>query len=371
MNKRSVLKGLLRLLALFGFGLVCAVAYLAVGPSEIDPGVWNPPAAPTLTGQYAKNTVLDDVELFFKGALPGPEDIAQDAEGRYYTGTADGRIYRVSPDLKILEVFAETGGRPLGLDFDAQGNLIVADGHKGLLSIDSAGTITLLTAQEGGLPFGFTDDVDVAADGAIYFTDASWKFHPPNYLADLMEHRPNGRFLKYDPATKTTTKLIGDLYFANGVAVSPDQTFVLINETWKYRILKYWLAGEKRGQWTVLVDNLPGFPDNIASNGRGTFWVALANPRNPMADTMLPYPTIRRILWQLPAALLPKAVRYSFALGIDGDGKVLHNLQGPSGKLAPVTSVNEFGAYLYLGSVEDDAFGRVPVPAGSSEVAEQ
>lgn len=342
--------------------LVVLVAVMAFAPSEIDPAPWTPPAAPPLTGPYAVNTALDGLELFFKGQLDGPEDIARDAEGRFYTGTADGRVVRISEDLSSREEFANTGGRPLGMQFDANGNLIVCDAHKGLLSIDPRGAITVLSTEEGGLPFGFTDDLDIAKDGTVYFTDASWKFTAPNYLADLMEHRGNARFLKYDPATKTTTTLIGDLYFANGVAIAPDESFVLINETWKYRVLRYWLSGEKKDACDVFIDNLPGFPDNITSNGKDTFWLALANPRNSQADAMAPYPLLRKILWRLPKRFLPAAVRYSFVLGLDAEGKVTHNLQGPSGKLAPVTSVNEYGEFLYLGSVEDDAFGRVRNP---------
>jgi len=217
------------------------------------------------------------------------------------------------------------------------------------------------------VPFGFTDDVDVAKDGTIYFTDATWKFHAPNYMADLMECRGNGRFLAYDPKTKTTRALIDELYFANGVAIAPDQSFVLVNETWKYRVLRYWLSGDKKGTWDVFIDNLPGYPDNISLNGNGTFWLALANPRNPQADALAPHPFLRKVVWRLPSFAMPQAVRYSFVLGLNRDGNVTHNLQGPLGKLAPVTSVNEFGEYLYLGSVEDNAIGRVPLPESSAE----
>ncbi|MCC6153352.1 MAG: SMP-30/gluconolactonase/LRE family protein [Candidatus Hydrogenedentes bacterium] len=338
---------------LFAIGLI--VAWLVFGSSEIDPIAWTPQPAPPLTGQYAQNSLLS-LKLYTTEGLIGPEDIARDAEGRYYTGVADGRIVRFTTDMQFSD-FADTGGRPLGMELDAQGNLIVCDAHKGLLSIDPKGSITTLATEEGGVKFGFTDDLAIAKDGTIYFTDASYKFHAPNYLADLMEHQGNGKFLKYDPATKATTKLIGDLCFANGVALASDESFVLVNETWNYRVLRYWLTGDKKGTWDVFIDNLPGYPDNISSNGRGTFWLALANPRNPVADTLAPYPRVRRALWKLPKALHPKAVRYSFVLGLDKDGKVIHNLQNPSGQLAPVTSANEYDGKLYLGSVEDGQFG--------------
>lgn len=338
---------------LFAIGLI--VAWLVFGSSEIDPIAWTPQPAPPLTGQYAQNSLLS-LKLYTSKGLIGPEDIARDAEGRFYTGVADGRVVRFTKNMQFSN-FANTGGRPLGMEFDAQGNLIVCDAHKGLLSIDTKGAITALATEDSGVKFGFTDDLAIAKDGTIYFTDASHKFHAPNYLADLMEHRGNGKFLKYDPATKTTTKLIGDLCFANGVALAPDESFVLVNETWNYRVLRYWLTGDKKGTWDVFIDNLPGFPDNISSNGRGTFWLALANPRDEIVDALAPYPHIRRVLWQLPKALLPQPVRYSFVLGLDNDGKVIHNLQNPSGQFAPVTSANEYDGKLYLGSVEDARFG--------------
>ena len=332
-----------------------ALVWLALAPSEIDPVAWKAPPAPALTGLLAQNADLK-LKLVKAEGLIGPEDIARDAQGRFYTGVVDGRVLRFTQNMEFSN-FANTGGRPLGMEFDAKGNLIVCDAHKGLLSIDSGGAITTLSTEEGGVTFGFTDDLAIAKDGTIYFTDATYKFHPPNYLADYMEHRGNGKFLKYDPATKTTTKLIGDLCFANGVTLAPDESFVLVNETWNYRVLRYWLTGEKKGTWDVFVDNLPGFPDNIASNGKGMFWLALANPRNAIADALAPYPRLRRAVWKLPKVLQPKPVRYSFVLGLDTSGKVSRNLQDPAGSLAPIASVNEFDGKLYLGSVEDTQLG--------------
>lgn len=342
--------------------LVVLAAYLLWWPVTIDPVAWEAPPAPKLEGAYAPNTALDDVERLYSGQLPGPEDITIDSQGRLYTGVVDGRILRMSAKGDAVETFANTGGRPLGMAWDAHGNLIVADALKGLLSVDRQGQVSVLATEAEGLPFRFTDDVDVAQDGTIYFTDASWKFHPPHYMADLMEGRGNGRLLAYDPKTKTARTLARDLHFANGVSISPCQSFVLVNETWKYRVLRYWLSGEKQGQWDVFIDNLPGFPDNVASNGSGLYWLALFTVRNRVADALAPHPFVRKVAWRLPQFLLPRAKPFSFVLGLSADGEVVHNLQGPAGRLSPVTSVNEFDGYLYLGSVEDNAIGRVRVP---------
>lgn len=337
--------------------------YLLFWPVPIDPDAWTPPEAPAQTGVYEPNTRLTAVERIGVGAGVGPEDVAIDSQGRIYSGMQDGRILRFQADDSQYEVFADTEGVPLGLHFDLAGNLVVCDAYKGLLLITPDASITVLSTEQGGVPFRLTNDVDIAADGTIYFSDASFKFTGAQSMTDLMEHRPNGRLLAYDPGTKTTRLVLDKLYFANGVAVSPDQSFVLVAETGKYRVQRYWLTGPQKGESDIFIDNLPGFPDGISSNGKDTFWLALIQgpeSRKDM-DSILPQPFIRKIFMRLPESVsTPK--NDGFVLGLDIDGDVIQNLQDPSGSYAQITSVEEHEGMLYLGSLVEDAIGRLPVP---------
>jgi sugar lactone lactonase YvrE len=334
--------------------------YLLAWPVPIDPAAWSPPPAPAFEGSFAVNERLRATERLGRGIGVGPEDVAIDAEGRIYGGFEGGWIMRLRPDGSQPEVFASSGGRPAGLRFDARGNLLVCDCDRGLVSIDPAGNVRVLSSEAGGIPFRLTDDLDVAADGTIYFTDASWKFPFNEYILDFLEHQPNGRLLAYDPATGTTRVLLDRLYFANGVAVSPDQSFLLVVESATYSVRRYWLSGEKKGTSEVFVENLPGVPDGILSNGGDLYWLALASPRDAGLDRLLPHPFLRKIGARLPAALLPKPKKYGFVLGLDATGRVVHNLQDPTGAgYANVTNVVEHGGYLYLGSLSENAIGRV------------
>ena len=123
------------------FILTAGIAYLLFAPVPITPGAWTPAPAPELSGQYEKNTRLSPVQKLSLGEGHKPEDVALDAEGKIYAGFEDGRIMVLQPDGTQPRVFANTGGRPLGLIFDREGNLIVADALKGLLSINKLGEI--------------------------------------------------------------------------------------------------------------------------------------------------------------------------------------------------------------------------------------
>ena len=351
---------ILRVIILLVVGLL---VYLLFWPVPINPVAWTPPPAPALTGQYAQNSELTQIEkLKIEGFAP--EDVAFDSQDRIYCGDDAGRIFRFQPDGTKPELFANTKGRPLGLIFDHDGNLIVADAVNGLMSIAPDGKGSVLTSEAEGGPFRCTNDLDIAADGTIYFTDASYKFPLTQLKADLLEHQPNGRFLAYDPRTKQTRVLLHDLYFANGVAVSPDQSFVLVNDTEEYRVRRYWLTGPKQGQSDIFIDNLPGFPDGISSNGKDTFWLALVNRRDPGLDFLLPHPFLRKIVWRLPSFLQPSIKRYAFALALDTNGRVVRNLQDPSAQsFTQIANVVEHKGKLYFGSIGEGAIGRMSLPA--------
>lgn len=350
-----------KLLGLVVLLVVALAVYLALTPSPIDPLAWTPPKAPAMTGVLEPNDTLMKAELLAQGQIVGPEDTAVDSQGRVFAGLDDGRIVRIGAEGKA-ETFAQTGGRPLGLAFDKSGNLIVADAWKGLLEINPQGKIRVLTDSADGIPFAFTDDLDIASDGRIYFSDASSRFHQPDYILDLLEARPHGRLLRYDPATGKTETLLKDLYFANGVALSQHEDFVLVNETYRYRITRYWLTGDKAGQHDVFIDNLPGLPDNLASDRSGTFWVALPSPRKADADVIQQIPWLKRQLTKLPRAVLPKPVPYGLVIQVNEHGEIVRSLHDTSGQhLRMVTSAKPVNGVLYLGSLENDRIGRLPI----------
>jgi sugar lactone lactonase YvrE len=347
--------------ALAGLGL--GAAYLALWPVPIDPVAWRP-ARPPPDAAFATARPLTGLARLGAGAVHGPESVAIDAQGRVFTGTRDGAIRRLDPRTGAFEEVARTGGRPLGLALDRSGQLYVCDADRGLLLLTASGELRTLATGHAGVPFAFTDDVDVAPDGTVYFSDASTRFDIRHQREDVLEHGGRGRLLAYHAATGQTELLLSGLQFANGVAVSGDGSYVLVAETGAYRITRYWLQGPRRGTADVFADDLPGLPDNVTwSAERRAFWVALYAPRVPALDALAGHPFLRKVVLRVPRFLQPEPAPVAFALALGEDGRVREVLRdaGP-GTYAPVTSVRERGGVLWLGSVEADGLGRLAAP---------
>ena len=340
------------------------LGYLSAWPVDADPEAWEARPAPALTGAYAPNDGLAGHEVLH-GEFHGAEAVTFDGAGRIVTGLLDGRIVRFAADGGGAgETIADTGGRPLGLRYDGAGRLIVADAHRGLVAVEEGGAVTVLAASHDGVPIRFADDLAIARDGTIYFSDASSVRSVEEWRVEVLERRPNGRLLAYDPGRAATSLVLGDLYFANGVALGPDDASVVVTELSAYRARRVWLAGPRRGEVDTLVEDLPGFPDNITwSAERGAFWIAIGSPRNGLVDALAGWPGLRRAVLRLPAALQPAPERHAWAIAVDEAGRVVASPQHRgAAAYSPVSSVVERDGWLYLGSFAGDGIARVKAP---------
>ncbi|KAF6631837.1 SMP-30/gluconolactonase/LRE family protein [Paenibacillus sp. EKM208P] len=343
--------------------ILLGVAIFMLIPSPVQPAKWLAPSAPSFeqAGPWQQNNKLSSAELV-TDAPKFPEFITFDKEGNLYTGDSDGEIYKVAFDTKgnpqKAQLYADTRGTPNGLMFDASGNLIVTDVKKGLLSVDPSGNVTVLANQVDGTPIYLANELDIAKDGTVYFSDTS------NYgsvvFKEIAENKPHGRLLKYDPATKQTTVLLEGLYFANGVALSADEDFVLVAESYHYQLTRYWLKGPKKGTSDIFVDNLAGFPDNITRDDQGHFWVGLFTTRIPFVDQMHGSPWLAGMMAKLPQSLLSGAsapVKHGLAVELNTQGKLIGSWHDPEGSLYGVTTAVNHDGYLYIGTAPGGSQG--------------
>ncbi len=315
---------------------------------SLDPRTWQPPR-PDLSLRKKRREI---VSLGFHHAGgEGPEDAVVDAEGRVITGLADGRIMRLDVQRGTREELANTGGRPLGIEVFDDGSLLVCDANRGLLKLDpDTRELSALVTEFQGVPLTFCNNAAIARDGRIFFSDSSRRFGIEHWRGDLLEHSATGRLFQRDPDGKVTLLLDG-LKFANGVALSADESFVAVAETSGYRVQRYYLQGPRAGTHDMLIENLHGFPDNIARGSDGLIWITQASPRDPALDALLPrVPWLRKLAWAMPDAVLsPK--RTVWVIAVDDQGQIVHDLQGTLAGFSMATGVREHQGTVYLGSL--------------------
>lgn len=339
--------------------LAALVLYLGFAPVPIDPVAWTPPLSAGFTGDFSPAFDLTRLESV-RTELVGPEAIAFDEQGRVVTGLLDGRIVRLGAD-DVPTTLVDTGGRPLGLVYAPDGTLYVADSPRGLLALSPSGELRVLVDAFEGRHLLFVDDLDLLPDGRIVFTDASDRFPVREWKLDLIEHRPRGRVFVHDPRDGSTKLLADGLYFANGLAAAADGTFVLVCETGGYRVQRIELAGPAAGRRWPVLQNLPGFCDNIHRSEDGaSFFVSIPSPRDPILDATSGHPWLRRVIVRLPDAVQPAPKVVTSFVRIDGRGAILATAFG-EGVYGPTTTTIDHGGVLWFGSLSAPGLGRLPL----------
>ena len=355
-------------------------AYLLVWPIPIEARIWVAQPDAGYTGVHAVNNGLANLQTLDLNGEEGPEHVQVGPDGALYAAVASGKVLRMAPGGASFETFADTRGRVLGFDFDRAGNMIAADAMRGLLRIDAQGQVTVLTDQVGGQPILYADAVVAtkAADTAerFYVSDASQRFGARQWggtfeasVLDILEQAATGRVLVHDAASGQTEVVVSGLSFANGVTLSSDEQTLFVAETGRYRV---WavpasarnldLSNGPAGGARVLLDNLPGYPDNLMRGFNGRIWVGLTKPRSPVVDGMAQRPLLREMTLRLPRALWPIPKAYGHVIAFTEDGQIVADLQDPSGAYPETTAIAETPDRLYVQSLHAKTLGWLPRP---------
>ena len=332
-----------------------------------------PPPPPTEIGKggpFEQNDKLRDVSLIGLGRIEAPEDVILDRNDVLYAGSRHGDIIRFfPPDYERMEVFAHIGGQPLGMAFDKEDNLYVCIGGMGLYRIKPDGTVEKATDETNRSIYSvnddsrlrLADDLDITDDGLIFFSEATVRYEMDEWPVDGLEARGNGRIICYDTKTGTTHTALRGLKFPNGVAVASDGQSILFAETFGCSIKRYWFAGPRKGDVEIVMDNLPGYPDNINLASDGNYWLALVGMRSPSLDLAWKMPGFRRRMakrvpvdeWLFPNINTGCVVKFN------EQGKILESFWDLKGLNHPmITSMREHRGYLYLGGIANNRIGR-------------
>ncbi|MGE0503549.1 MAG: ABC transporter permease [Rhizobiaceae bacterium] len=346
-----------------------------------------PPLPSTAEGSaspYAVNDRLSEVEAIGLGEIDAAEDPILDVNDDLFFGSRQGDIIRYfGPDHKRWEVYAHVGGMPLGMAFDRDGDLVCCIAGMGLYKIvrDSREVVKLTdetnrswTSIIDDSRLRLPDDLDIAPDGRIFFSEATIRFDMHEWMVDALEARGNGRIICYDPRDKSTRTVVPGVRFANGVCVAHDGKSIFYASTWSCTVERYWLEGPRKGRTETVIADLPGYPDNINRASDGTYWLAMVGMRTPAFDLALRKPGFRRRMvqqiaadeWLFPQMNVGNVVKFTEA------GEIVDCLWDKRGVSHPMlTSCNEHKGYLYLGGIFNNRVGRYRIPGADPSFTNQ
>jgi sugar lactone lactonase YvrE len=259
-----------------------------------------------------------------------------DRYGNLYTGDRDGRILCWhAPEYARHGVVARVGGAPLGMEWDAEGRLVVCVAGVGLCRVWLTGQIERLTAPANlswtstvsDATMGAVHDLAIAPDGRIFFSEAGERVHLRGSPIDMPARPAEGRVICYDPARLRTRTALRRLHAPTGICISHNGRSLLIAESGGRRLSRYRLCGSEEGRVEVLVADLPGDPRDICRGSNGTYWLVLVGRRQAVS----PHGTTGCVL------------------RIDEEGAIVDSLCPIGAANAPmVTSVREREGMLYL-----------------------
>jgi sugar lactone lactonase YvrE len=295
---------------------------------------------------------------------PGAEDVLVTPDGRVWTGTADGAIHVHDPADGSTTTVTATGGRPLGLERLPDGRILVCDAHRGLLALDPvSGDLETLLTDVDGERLLFTNNAAVTADGTIWFSDSSRVWPIEEWRSDLIEHTCTGRLFRRTPDGEVTTA-VDRLCFANGVALTNEADAVLVAETGTRTIRRVSLGADGSPRATTTwVQDLPGHPDNIALGSDGLVWVTVASPTDRALTLLQRSPrAVRGLVRRAPERFKPTPKRTVRVLGLDSDGRTVHDLDFDATHWHLATGVREHDGRVWLGSLVEPAIAVGEVP---------
>jgi len=294
----------------------------------------------------------------------GAEDVVVGTRGRdegaVFTGTEDGSIYRVSHDGRRIDRVTQTRGRPLGIEIDLDGRLLVCDAHRGVLRIDTArGTVEPVTDSVAGRRMVFCNNAAIASDGTVWLSDSSKVYGIEQWKDDFVQRTRTGRLLRM--ATDGVIEVVLEgLTFANGVALSRNEDFVAVAETGGRTVVRHWITGNRAGMRDLLCQDLPGYPDNIARGSDGLIWVTIASPIEPLVERLQSAPLfVRKVVTRVPEALQPRPRQTVRVQGYDDEGRLVHDLDVTPAEYGTtyhmVTGVREHDGRVWMGSLHEPA----------------
>jgi gluconolactonase len=182
-------------------------------------------------------------------------------------------------DGKSCSEFLKPSNKGNGMTYDREMNLLVCEHASSSVARFSAGKRDVLASHFEGKELNSPNDIVVAGDGAVWFTDPTYGRMPvygverPCQLDFRGVYRipPGGGVLDLVAEKSLFTQ-------PNGLCFSPDEKLLYINDTDQTNIRVFDVDGGKLRNMRVFASgisdpNTPGAPDGMKCDAQGNIWV--------------------------------------------------------------------------------------------------
>lgn len=259
-----------------------------------------PAAAAAQRPVFPQGAVVEKVfggGAFLEGPAAAPDGTIyfSDITNPATTGGQVGHIWRFDPATGRATIFRSPSGQSNGLEFDAHGRLVAAEGgNRGGRRVTrtdmTTGRTTAIALDFNGRAFNSPNDLTIDERGRVWFTDPRYSGPEPIEQAVMGVYRAD--------SAGAVALVIADAGKPNGIVVSPDQRtlYVASNDNGamgplpqgvpprpgRRGVLAYDIGEDGSARFrSVLVEWTDGGPDGIAVDTEGNVWVALASARQP------------------------------------------------------------------------------------------
>ncbi|WFU91863.1 SMP-30/gluconolactonase/LRE family protein (plasmid) [Rhizobium sp. CC1099] len=210
--------------------------------------------------------MLIEPRLFASG-LSWPESPRWRDDVLYISDVHNFRVAKIAPN-GIVESLCKVEGRPAGMDFSKDGTLLLATGiGRQLLGVDPHSGAIEIKASLPGADKSYLNDLVVHPDGWAYFGETGFRFG-----VDAPEE--SGCLWAYHPE-KGLKQVAREIFFPNGLVVSPDGATLYVAETFGKRVSAFDISQDGTLKNRRVHANLRGEPDGLSLDADGCLWVPL------------------------------------------------------------------------------------------------
>lgn len=334
------------------FGCISLIAVRILIPVESTPQAWKPPTTLGYTGVWEKNNQLATLTTDHRH-IPNRKTVTTDVMGRRYASLRNGDIIRWSSTDGEIGYLTQLLGSPTGMAFDILDNLyVLEENHGALWKVSPQKKVSQIPLRTRGKPIQYLNDITLSLDGRAFITQSSSRWSSRYISRALLEHHNDGAIYVW-PGSGEPQLLAKGLAFPSGIVMAHDRQSVIVAETSEYRISRVWLSGARKGQRETIIDNLPGFPSDIAIAKDGKhYWGVFFDYRHniPLLDKLASRPWLRRLMINFPLTWFPQNKGTPAVFLFDEKGvKKTYQLQGKS-DIPGFSSVIQRGNELILSS---------------------